>query len=157
MCAFSDLRLTVRPRSLAQEHTIGRVSSVIFCREEIVCNPQGLDDFNGNGYFYVRSKWTGFGFQANIVEEYVLLSASLHLFVGLKRTWDQKLSSGVWSGQLNLAITGLILLTFISRSQVLSNIFLRPPPTLINWHPSWLIALTFFTETFHWCPSETSS
>ena len=40
--------------------------------------------------------WTGFGFQANTVEEYVLLSAFffLHTFVGLKRTWDQKLSSG---------------------------------------------------------------
>ena len=114
MCAFSDLRLTVRPRSLAQEQTIGRVSSVMFCREEIVCNPQGLNDCNGYGYFYVRLYWTGFGFQANIVEEYVLLSASLHIFVGLKRTWDQKLSSGVWSGQLNLAITGLMLLTLMT-------------------------------------------
>ena len=35
--------------------------------------------------------------------------ASLHIFVGLKRTWNQKLSSGVWSGQLNLAITSLML------------------------------------------------
>ena len=44
----------------------------------------------------------------------MLLSASLHIFVGLKRTWDQKLSSGVWSGELNLAIAGLMLLTFMT-------------------------------------------
>ena len=28
------------------------------------------------GHFYVRLFWAGFGFQANIVEEYVLLCAS---------------------------------------------------------------------------------
>ena len=39
----------------------------------------------------------------NIVEEYVLLSALQHIFAGLKRTRDQKLSSGLMSGQLNLA------------------------------------------------------
>ena len=44
------------------------------------------DDFNGNGYFYVRLYWTGFGFQANLVEEHVLLNALLHIFFGLKRT-----------------------------------------------------------------------
>ena len=33
--------------------------------------------------------------QANIVEECVLLSALLHIFAGLKRTRDQKLSSGL--------------------------------------------------------------
>merc|ERR1719453_2183767 len=35
----------------------------------------GPDDFNGYGYFYVRLYWTGFGLPANIVEEYILLSA----------------------------------------------------------------------------------
>ena len=58
--------------------------------------------------------WTGFGLQANIVEEYVLLSALLHTFVGLNGTWDQKLSSGLTSGQLNVAITDLILLTHMT-------------------------------------------
>merc|ERR1719326_2824476 len=48
----------------------------------------GPDDFNGYGYFYVRLYWTGFGLPANIVEEYILLSALLHVMVGLKRTWD---------------------------------------------------------------------
>ena len=32
----------------------------------------------------------------------------------MKRTWDRKLSSGSMSGQLNLAITGWMLLTFMT-------------------------------------------
>ena len=44
----------------------------------------------------------------------MLLSVQLHTFVGLKRSWDQKLSSGLRSGQLNLAITGLMLLMFMT-------------------------------------------
>merc|ERR1719248_195465 len=51
----------------------------------------GPDDFNGYGYFYVRLYFTGFGLPANIVEEYILLSALLHIFVGLMRSWDMKL------------------------------------------------------------------
>merc|ERR1711885_83710 len=74
----------------------------------------GPDDFNGYGYFYVRLYWTGFGLPANIVEEYILLSALLHVFVALKRTWDMKLKMGIMSGQLNLAITGILLLTFMT-------------------------------------------
>ena len=64
------------------------------------------DVFNGYGYFFVRLYCTRLGFQANIVEEYVLLSALQHIFVGLKWTRVQKLSSGLMSGQLILAITG---------------------------------------------------
>merc|ERR1712107_190029 len=70
---------------------------------------KGPDDFNGYGYFYVRLYWTGFGLPANIVEEYILLSVLLHVFVGLKRTWDMKLAAGfaaVKNGTLNLAIPG---------------------------------------------------
>merc|ERR1711975_211230 len=75
----------------------------------------GPDDFNGYGYFYVRLYWTGFGLPANIVEEYILLSVLLHVFVGLKRSWDKKgmaKTAGVWNS-LNLAITGIMLLTFM--------------------------------------------
>ena len=68
------------------------------CRRESAHQP---DDFNGYGYFYVRVYCTCLGFQANIVEEYVLLSALQHIFAGLKRTRDQKLSSGLMSGQLS--------------------------------------------------------
>merc|ERR1712060_1041556 len=53
---------------------------------------KGPDDFNGYGYFYVRLYWTGFGLPANIVEEYILLSVLLHVFAGLKRTWDTSLN-----------------------------------------------------------------
>merc|ERR1719453_2091932 len=60
----------------------------------------GPDDFNGYGYFYVRLYFTGFGFNANIVEEYVLLSAIMHVVIALKRTWDitytYPISSGKW-------------------------------------------------------------
>merc|ERR1712226_500559 len=70
----------------------------------------GPDDFNGYGYFYVRLYWTGFGLPANIVEEYILLSVLLHVFVGLKRTYDSKLTMGLKSGFLNLAVSGLMLL-----------------------------------------------
>merc|ERR1712091_597543 len=67
----------------------------------------GPDDFNGYGYFYVRLYWTGFGLEANIVEEYILLSALLHVAVATKRTWDISMAYTVASGKLNLAMSGL--------------------------------------------------
>jgi len=73
----------------------------------------GPDDFNGYGYFYVRLYWTGFGLQANIVEEYILLAALLHVAVALKRTWDISINYTIASGKLNLAISGITLLTFM--------------------------------------------
>ena len=107
---------------------------------------KGPGDFNVYGYFYVRLHWTGFGFQANLVEEYVLLSALLHDSVSLERTWDQELSPGLMSGQLNLAITGLMFTIhlFLFRFADTEPCTLRSPPTLINWYPSWLITLKFF-------------
>jgi len=105
---------------------------------------KGPDDFNGYGYFYVRLYWTGFGLPANIVEEYILLSVLLHVFVGLIRTWDMKLAPAVknrqWSN-LYLASTGLMLLTFMTihlfqfrfgDTSVFGPYFVRPPPYLIN-------------------------
>merc|ERR1711979_152612 len=104
----------------------------------------GPDDFNGYGYFYVRLYWTGFGLPANIVEEYILLSVLLHVFVGLKRTWDQKLAmiktSGL--GVLNLAITGIMLLTFMTihlfqfrfgDTDQFGAYMIRSPPFLIDF------------------------
>merc|ERR1719271_261315 len=99
----------------------------------------GPDDFNGYGYFYVRLYWTGFGFSANIVEEYVLLSALLHVFVAMKRTWDISLNYTVMSGQLNLAITGVLPLTFMTihlfqfRFGDTEPYLVRPPPYMINF------------------------
>ena len=117
---------------------------------------KGSGDFNFYGSFYVRLYRTGFSFQANFVDEYVLLSALLHDSVGLERTWDQELSPGLMSGQLNLAITGLMLLTVITIHLFLFRFAdtepptLRSPPTLINWYPSWLITLKFFwTDNTH--------
>merc|ERR1711915_890068 len=56
---------------------------------------------------------TGFGLDANIVEEYILLAALLHVFVALKRTWDISVNYTIASGKLNLAISGITLLTFM--------------------------------------------
>jgi cytochrome b involved in lipid metabolism len=99
----------------------------------------GPDDFNGYGYFYVRLYWTGFGLPANIVEEYVLLAAMLHIFVGLKRTADISINMTMSSGKLNLAFSGLALLTFMSihlfqfRFGETQDYMIRPPPYLINF------------------------
>merc|ERR1719399_1958685 len=57
----------------------------------------GPDDFNGYGYFYVRLYWSGFGFEANIVEEYVALCAMLHVVVALKRTYMMNLGNSITS------------------------------------------------------------
>merc|ERR1719213_887388 len=99
----------------------------------------GPDDFNGYGYFYVRLYWTSLGFQANIVELYVLLAAVLHVMVALKRTWDISINYTVSSGKLNLAISGVLLLTFMTihlfqfRFGATQDYYLCPPPYLINF------------------------
>merc|ERR1719166_887425 len=107
----------------------------------------GPEDFNGYGYFYVRLYWTGFGFQANIVEENILLAALLHVVVALKRTWDISINYTIASGKLNLAISGITLLTFMSihlfqfRFGETQMFKLCPPPylmnigTIFNWPP----------------------
>merc|ERR1712228_526151 len=98
----------------------------------------GPDDFNGYGYFYVRLYWTGFGLDANIVEEYILLAALLHVFVALKRTWDISINYTIASGKLNLAISGITLLTFMCihlfqfRFGETQMFKLCPPPYLMN-------------------------
>jgi hypothetical protein len=98
----------------------------------------GPDDFNGYGYFYVRLYWTGFGLSANIVEEYILLAALLHVAVALKRTWDISINYTVASGKLNLAISGITLLCFMTihlfqfRFGATQPFNLCPPPYLVN-------------------------
>merc|ERR1712079_997795 len=104
----------------------------------------GPDDFNGYGYFYVRLYWTGFGLPANVVEEYVLLSILLHVAVGLKRTWDQKLALVKTQGinVLNLAMTGLMLMTFMTihlfqfrfgDTDQFGPYYIRPPQFMVNF------------------------
>ena len=53
--------------------------------------------------FWIDELSMEFGCHWFIVEVYVLLSALQHIFAGSKRTRDQKLSSGLKSGQLNLS------------------------------------------------------
>merc|ERR1712139_680334 len=97
----------------------------------------GPDDFNGYGYFYVRLYWTGFGLPANIVEEYILLSALLHVTAGLAKTWNRiGVKGSVIDGNLNLGITGILLLVFMTihlfqfRFGATEDYYLRPPPYL---------------------------
>merc|ERR1712178_675200 len=99
----------------------------------------GPDDFNGYGYFYVRLYFTGFGLPANIVEIYVLLCALLHVAVATKRTWDISLNYTPASGKLNLAFSGVMLLTYMTihlfqfRFGDCEPYMLRPPPYFINF------------------------
>merc|ERR1711972_565809 len=110
----------------------------------------GPDDFNGYGYFYVRLYWTGFGFHANIVEEYVLLCALLHVAVALNRTWDISINYTIASGKLNLAISGVSLLTFMCihlfqyRFGETQPFKLCPPPYLMNIGTIFHLQMTFF-------------
>merc|ERR1719324_877680 len=98
----------------------------------------GPDDFNGYGYFYVRLYPSGFGLPANIVEEYVLLAAIMHVLVALKRTWDISINYMISSGKMNLAISGLCLLTFMTihlfqfRFGETKPYKICPPPYLVN-------------------------
>lgn len=101
----------------------------------------GPDDFNGYGYFYVRLYWTSLGLvQANLVEVYLGLAALLHVMVALKRTWDINRNFALNSGKLNLAMSGVILLSFMImhlfqfRLAETSTYFLRPPPYLVNFY-----------------------
>jgi hypothetical protein len=109
----------------------------------------GPEDFNGYGYFYVRLYWTGFGLPANIVEEYVLLAALLHVLVALKRTWDISINQTVSSGKMNLALSGVLLLTFMTihlfqfRFGATEKFELCPPPYLVNIWPG-IMSLSFF-------------
>jgi len=115
----------------------------------------GPDDFNGYGYFYVRLYWTGFGLPANIVEEYILLSAMLHMFVGVKRSWDKKSmakTAGIFP-TMNLAVSGVMLGTFMTihlfqfRFGATHQFFLRPPPMLISWYGIPHLNLFWTTDT----------
>merc|ERR1711972_463409 len=117
----------------------------------------GPDDFNGYGYFYVRLYWTGFGAPANIVEEYVLLSAMLHVCVALKRTWDISINYTIASGKMNLAISGVALLTFMTihlfqfRLGETKPYKICPPPYLVN--VKGLLHLALFWVGYEGCTS----
>ena len=52
-------------------------------------------------------------FEANAIEEYILLAHLLQVFVAPKRTWDISINYTIASGKLNLAISGITALTFL--------------------------------------------
>merc|ERR1712137_1075978 len=96
----------------------------------------GPDDFNGYGYFYVRLYFIGIG-ESNIVEDYVLLAALLHIIIAVKRTAEINVGAQLSSGKLNLIISGLSLLTFMCvhlfqfRFGDTDKYYLCPPPYYI--------------------------
>jgi hypothetical protein len=119
----------------------------------------GPDDFNGYGYFYVRLYWTGFGFHANVVEEYILLAAMMHVSIALKRTWEISMRSAINTGKMNLAFSGVTLLTFMMihlyqfRFGDTQNFTLCPPPYLVNLATVFeLKGINLFWEDTPSCP-----
>ena len=62
----------------------------------------------------------------------------LHVFVALKRTWDISINYTIASGKMNLAISGILLLTFMCihlfqfRFGATEMFYLCPPPYFIN-------------------------
>jgi len=140
---FSSSNIQIKSSALAKRNGLTRsaILLILFIVIHAVGNLhvfEGPDDFNGYGYFYVRLYWTGFGVPANIVEEYILLSALLHVTVALKNTWDVGFDCKKFkSGKLNLAITGLMLLVFMTvhllqfRFGATDDYLVRPPPYLI--------------------------
>lgn len=99
----------------------------------------GPDEFNGQGYFYRRLWWTGLGLNATILEEYLLLGALLHIYIGCKRTMDISISFPIQSGKLNLMISGTVLLLFLLvhlsqfRFGDADTYMLCPPRGMLNW------------------------
>merc|ERR1712031_130011 len=116
----------------------------------------GPDDFNGYGYFYVRLYPSGFGLPANIVEEYVLLAAMMHVAIALKRTWDISINYTIASGKMSLAISGILLLTFMCihlfqfRFGETQGYKLCAPPYFINVQG--LLSLNLFWVDTKDCP-----
>merc|ERR1712046_224203 len=117
----------------------------------------GPDDFNGYGYFYVRLYPSGFGLPANIVEEYVLLAAIMHVAIALKRTWDISINYTIASGKMSLAISGVCLLTFMTihlfqfRFGETEPYKICPPPYLVN--VKGLLHLALFWVGYEGCTS----
>ena len=73
--------------------------------ECVATHLRGFEEDSRSGVvFWIDELSIEFGCYCFIVEEHVLLSALQHIFAGLKRTRDQKLSSGLKSGQLNLVV-----------------------------------------------------
>eukprot|EP00397_Hematodinium_sp_SG-2012_P007267 GEMP01007309.1.p1 GENE.GEMP01007309.1~~GEMP01007309.1.p1 ORF type:complete len:967 (+),score=138.71 GEMP01007309.1:60-2903(+) len=116
----------------------------------------GPADFNGYGFFYVRLYWfKNINIQANIVEIYLLFCAMLHVMVGLKRTWDITANYTLKSGKLNLAISGVILLTYMVihlfqfRFGATDPYKICVPPYLLNYDLTNLMHLRLF-----WLPCD---
>jgi len=98
----------------------------------------GPNETNGEGYFFDRLYWTGFGLPASVVEEYLALALLLHVTVALKRSWDISINYCLYTGKWNMLLSGLTVLFFLMKHlsdfRFASDIkftMLRPPPYYI--------------------------
>jgi len=113
----------------------------------------GPDSTNGEGYFFDRFKQipTGFDFKTmqitgwsewllGPVDLYLFMGLLLHVSVALKRTYDINIGYCLYTGKLNMAISGLGVLTFLIKHltdlefyQHFGYVYVRPAPYLINF------------------------
>jgi cytochrome b involved in lipid metabolism/aspartate oxidase len=95
----------------------------------------GPFEANGEDYFFYRQRVSGIHFgegkykldivpsignplhllEANFIELYLLLAAMLHVSVALKRSWDISMNYTLWSGRWNMMLSGLVILTFMTK------------------------------------------
>jgi cytochrome b involved in lipid metabolism len=99
----------------------------------------GPSEANGEDYFFFRQRFTGIAFGQNVkgneyyvdwkpkpgnplylvdgnfVEIYLLLAAILHVSVALKRSWDISMNYCIHSGRWNMMLSGLVILTFMTK------------------------------------------
>lgn len=107
----------------------------------------GPNDFNGYGYFYVR---TYLLVPANVIEIYLWFCLIIHAYVGLKRTYSIAGNYTLNSGKLNLFISGVLLLVFLCIHLVQFRFAethywpVRPPTYLVNLDLEDLLHLNFF-------------
>jgi len=76
----------------------------------------GAEEMNGETYFFERQQafWpVGKKLNLGPLEAYLLLALGLHVSVALKRTWDINAKYGVFSGKLNMCLSGLFVLAFL--------------------------------------------
>jgi len=95
----------------------------------------GKDEYNGYAYFYKRLYWTGFGLEANIVEEYLAIALFVHVCVALKRSYDITINYCLHTGRWRMLLTGLCTLFFLINhvqdfrlNETAAMVPIRPPP-----------------------------
>ena len=109
---FGRPRVFIRPNGIDQKCRVLVLFFVVHAGGNLHVF-KGPDDFDGYDYFYGPFSIGQVSNFRPTLSRSTCCGEHCCTFVVLKRTWDQKLSSGLKSGQLILANTGLMLLTFM--------------------------------------------